>query len=322
VIFVVAVAVSIWRLAERPAGRSEMAGSGGESSVARSTPAAVPDSSGPEPGSLPPSLVGTAVPGGLAADASGRLVPNPDVLRFMEYWAQARGEEPAPVLRARVETAASAGLPPSAAAEMLVMYDQYLRYLDEGRVFEALSTEPQALAKQYDEQRILRSEIFGPSVAYALFREQAEVERVTLERRRIIGDPTLTDRQRIAQLAELRRRLPEEVQKAESEAYSDLRLARDDPGPAGDPTEGAFPTDAAVDVPPPDASWATRMQAYREERERVLYNVRNAPEEAKSVFLRRVRERHFDVEELPRVEALDRIEVRDRTLGRAPVLVD
>ena len=61
------------------------------------------------------------------------------------------------------------------------------------------------------------------------------------------------------------------------------------------------------------------MKAYREERDKILENVRNAPAEAQAIFLRRVRERHFEPDELPRVEALDRIELRDRSLGRVVI---
>ncbi len=304
---------------QRPAGQPGPGRVARTPSDARSTPAAVPDSSGPEPGSLPPSLEGTVVAGDLRVDGNGRFLPDPDALRFLDYWAQARGEEPAQVLRGRVEREVAVRLPGTARADALAAFDAYLRYLAESRVLEAESTDPDALAAQYAAQRELRERIFGPATAYALFREQVEVERVTLERRRIMTDTTLTDRQRIARLAELRARLPEEIQEEEVAAYSDLRLSREDPGPGPSATEDAYEPGASGEVPSSEASWATRMAAYREERDRVLYNVRNAPEEAKSVFLRRVRERHFEVDEIPRVEALDRIELRDRTLGRAPI---
>ena len=286
----------------------------------------MPDSSGPEPGSLPPSrlppsLEGTTFEGALSVDAAGRFLPDAAALRFFDYWAQARGEEPDAALRTRVAAASAERVPESARSEVLTNWDRYMRYLDESRALEATGTEPDDLARQYEAQRALRDDLFGPSTAYALFREQSEVERVTLERRRIMADDTLTDRQRIARLAELRASLPEETQREEAEAYSGFRLSREDPGPGEAATEGAFPGEPGS-APSREASWATRMEAYREERERVLYNVRNAPEEAKAVFLRRVRERHFDVEEIPRVEALDRIELRDRTLGRAPVRPD
>jgi hypothetical protein len=74
--------------------------------------------------------------------------------------------------------------------------------------------------------------------------------------------------------------------------------------------------------PDPDRSgpedWDRRLAVYRAERDRILANVREAPPERKAHFLKQVRERHFHRDELARVEALDRIEMRERAGDAAP----
>jgi lipase chaperone LimK len=182
-----------------------------------------------------------------------------------------------------------------------------------------------------DGLRELRRETFGPTTARMLFDDQESVERVAIERRRIMNDPNLDARERIRRLAELQSELPEEVQRAEAAAYAPLRLTREEQDLRD---EGA--TEAEIQalheklareeaaqrqetLDRTRRAWSDRMQAYRAERDRVILNVRSAPDEAKAVFLRRVRERHFEPEEIPRVEALDRIELRDRSLGNAPI---
>jgi lipase chaperone LimK len=146
-----------------------------------------------------------------------------------------------------------------------------------------------------------------------------------------MNDPTLDARERIRRLAELQSELPENVQRAEAEAHSPLRLARDEErlraeGASEEEIQAmreeqarAAETQRQDDLDRTRAAWSVRMLAYREERDRVLANVSSAPDEAKAVFLSRVRERHFEPEEIPRVEALDRLELRDRSLGRVPI---
>jgi lipase chaperone LimK len=225
-------------------------------------------------------------------------------------------------------------LPETAGAEALALYDRYLQYRARVAAISRTLPDPTDMERRHQLVRELRREMFGPSVAYALFQQQERIEEVAVERRRVMNDPTLSDRQRIERLAEIQARLPEEVRRAEAEAYSSLRLAREEDelrAGGGSEAEVQALREQSVGVEAAErlgnldrerASWALRMQDYREERDRVMAGTTNAPEEAKAAFLRRVRERHFAPDELPRVEALDRIEMRDRSLGRAPVLID
>lgn len=297
-------------------------------------PAAAPSPVERAEGALPPlpgSLQGTEVDGALVADASGHFQPGPEALRLFDYFLSARGEEGAATIRARIEAQIAERLPPSARDEALRLYDTYLLYLDEASRLVSEGTAVDDMEQRFQELRELRRQVFGSATARALFEEAEQIEEVALERRRIMSDPDLNDRERIQRLAELQNRLPEDVRRAEAEAYAPLRLAREEDRLREQGASEAeiralreqmVGEDAAQrleDLDRDRAAWSERMAAYRKERDEVLYSVRNAPEEAKVRFLRRVRERHFEPHERPRVEALDRIELRERSLGRVPV---
>jgi lipase chaperone LimK len=280
---------------------------------------------------LPPSLEGSAVTGDLRVDASGRFVPEPDALLLFDYYLLARGEVSEAWLHAHVKREIETRLPEAAQASAWALFVQYLAYLEAEAALEVGAVEPDEMERRLDSLRDLRRETFGPTTARALFADQESVERVAIERRRVMNDPNLDARERIRRLAELQSGLPEQVQRAEAEAYAPLRLARDEErmraeGASEDDIQAMRESQALAeesqrqdDLDRTREAWSVRMTAYREERDRVLANVRSAPEEAKAVFLSRVRERHFEPDEIPRVEALDRIELRDRSLGRVPI---
>lgn len=336
-----AIAFSLWRLADDPVdpGSGDRAAPAlegseiGEGDIPASS-RSLAAGEGAGPGALPGSLTGTEVDGELRVDPAGHLAPGPEALRLFDYFLSARREESDTVIRMRVAEEARRRLPEGARAEALALYDRYVDYLAQGAGIDEQVPDPVDIERRYQLVRELRREVFGPSVAYALFEEQERIEEVTVERRRVMDDPTLTDRARIERLAEIQARLPEEMRRAEAEAYAPLRLARDeDELRTGGGSEaeiqalreesvGGEAAERLADLDQERQSWALRMAAYREERDRVMTGTTNAPEEAKVAFLRRVRERHFSPDELPRVEALDRIELRDRSLGRVPVEID
>jgi lipase chaperone LimK len=328
-LLIVAVAFSLWRLSANPvAPQSAVPPGAGGADEARTPEAAA--GAWTEEG-LPPSLVGTVVSGGLRADERGRFVASPDALRLFDYYLRVRGEASEAWIQAQVKREIEARLPASAQASAGDLFVQYLAYLEAAAALGVDGLEPNDMERRLDELRALRRETFGPTTAQLLFEDHERIERVAIERRRVMDDPNLDARERIRRLAELQSQLPEHVQQAEAEAYATLRLARDE-----DRLRAEGATEAEIqalreeqaradEAQRRDAldrtrqAWSDRMKAYRAERDRVLLNVRSAPEEAKAVFLRRVRERHFEPEEIPRVEALDRIELRDRSLGNAPI---
>lgn len=337
-LLVAAIAFSLWRLAEKPVGPRggiplAPAGEGVDREAEAASPAmGLPERS--ESAVSPEPDADVRVEGDLRADATGRFVPGPEALQLFDSFLTARGEESDASVRIRVAAEAERRLPETARAAALALYDQYLAYLVRVAAIARKVSDPTDMQRRHELVRELRREAFGAALAYALFQEREQIEAVAVERRRVMSDPTLSDRQRIQRLAEIQAGLPEEVRRAEAEAYSSLRLAREeDELRAGGGSEaeiqalrekfvGVEAADRLGQLDRERASWAQRMEEYREERDRVMAGTTNAPDEAKAAFMRRVRSRHFTPEELPRVEALDRIEMRDRSLGRAPVTIE
>jgi lipase chaperone LimK len=247
------------------------------------------------------SPAGFEVEGDLRTDVEGRFIASPDALRLFDSFLSAYGEAGEEVILGRIEAEIARRLPPGAAGDARALLAQHVRYRDAVRELEAggAGTTADELAAHLERLRALRREVFGAARAEALFADDERVAEVAIERRRVLDDPSLSPRDRITRLAELQARLPEAARDAEQRALETVPL-HSDPAPGG------------------TGDWDRRLEVYRAERDRVLANVREAPPERKAHFLKQVRERHFRADELARVEALDRFEMRDRVGDAAP----
>ena len=317
----------LWRFGRGPSDAPEALGP--PLAPAAEAPAGTPPS--PDaPGGLPSALEGSEPEGELLVDEAGRFVPGPEALRLFDYYLTAQDEETEDVIRARIEDEIQERLAPEAAAQARDLLDRYLRYLHEGREMGESGTGADELAEHARRLHELRHAIFGPAVAALLFDEEERMTQVAIERRRILDDPSLDDRARIQRLAALQAQLPADVREAEAQAMAPLRLAREEEelrqAGASDAEiralrEETVGVDAAERLQQLDrrrADWAERLAAYRTERDRVLENVKAGDDANRAYYLRGVRERYFSPEELPRVEALDRIEMRERSHQALP----
>jgi lipase chaperone LimK len=285
---------------------------------------------------VPDSLRGTEVDGALVVGADGRFVPSKDTVRLFDYFLSVHGEEAEELTLARLDERIAQRLPADAVPDARAFLARYVQYRERGRELEQAlerAVEPggaDVLAGRLAELRALRREIFGAELAQTLFGDDESLAEAAIERRRIFDDPSLSDRARIEKLAEVQSRLPESVRRSEEEALVPLRLHEDEAAAiaAGASRaeiqtlrERAVGRDAAerlADLDQQRADWDRRIEVYRLERDRVLANIGDAPEAQKSEFMKRVRERHFKQDELPRVEALDRIDLRERAGDTTP----
>jgi len=276
---------------------------------------------------LPISLAGTEVEGDLRVDAAGRFAAGPEALRLFDYYLSARDEEPLSVIRERIEREIAERLPEGARARARAraLFEDYLAYLRDVAALEAVGPSADEMEERLERLAALRREHFGAERAADLFAEDEKRERVSVERRRILDDPELSDRDRIEALAELQRRIPDDVREAERRELLPMRLAmQEDRLRAEGASEGEIRAlrerllggeatpERMEELDRQRRIWERRMEAYRRERDAVLDQIPEADEPTRARFIRDVRSRHFSPEELPRVEAIDRIEARQQ----------
>jgi len=284
-------------------------------------------------GELPPlaaSLAGTDVDGDLGVDGAGRFAPGPEALQLFDYFLSAQGEEPLSVIRARIHAEIESRLPESVREEARIFFEDYLDYLREMGSLDPIGPGADEMEGRLASLERLRQEHFGAELAETLFADEEKRARLSIERRRILDDSQLSDRERIEALADLQRQLPEHVREAEREAHLPLRLAMaEDRLRAEGAGEGEIRAlrermlgpEAAERMDQLDRQrriWERRVEAYRRERDAVLDEIADADEPTRARFIRNVRERHFAPDELPRVEALDRIEARQQGQAAVP----
>jgi lipase chaperone LimK len=266
----------------------------------------------------PGSLRDTDVDGALAVDASGRLLLNPDLRRFFEYFFVASGEESDAQIRARIGAAIAARLEGDAARTAYDVLDRFLDYRNRGE-----SLNPGAAGDDRDARfaalRRLRNQVFGEHDAAALFADEEAAYAAAVAEQRIRTDSSLSDAERAAQLAGLEAQLPESIRAVRQAVSAPLRLARDEAalrtvGGSAEEIEAlreqAVGPDAAARLAALDAqqsAWRSRVDTYRQERSAIDANAGlDAAQRAQAVAA--LRARHFSGPELVRIEALDRIE--------------
>lgn len=267
----------------------------------------------------PASLQGTAVDGALAVDADGRLLVTPEVRRFFEYFFVAAGEEDDDHIRARIESEIRARLDGTAQDAALALLDRYLDYRERGRTLAEAAVGAGDLTARVDALRQLRRESFGEQDAAALFADEEAALSVAAAQHRVTADPTLSDDERAAQLADLEARLPKSVREARAAVTAPLRLAREEAAlrEAGGSAEEiralrehAVGSDAADRLAALDqrrAEWQLRVDSYRQERAAIDANASLAADQ-REMALEALRARHFSAAELLRIRALDRME--------------
>ena len=270
----------------------------------------------PEPAPrLPPSLVGTEVDGALVVDADGRFVPTPDAIDLFDYYLSAHGEEPAAATEARIRAAIAARLDGAAARDATRLLEQYLDYRREAAALVAGPAIGEDLERRIQFLRELRREIFGESIATALFADEEARWFADLERRRILTDESLPAEEVARALAAVdageapgrvaeRERTRAHVALRNEEAT--LRSEGAMPEEIQRLRETRFGPEAANRLAALDerrGEWDRRLLAYRTE---LGERVANAPTQDHAAIRDALRATHFpDAAERRRIAALD-----------------
>ncbi|MCH8497945.1 MAG: lipase [Marinobacter sp.] len=267
---------------------------------------------------LPDSLQGTTPPDGWALlDADGNLLPSPALRALFEYYLSALGEEPLPVLVARIESAL-ATLQEPARGQAQAILGGYLDYrlaladFDEAGVADAEVGEAEQIARKLAEVYNLRRQYLDSQVAEAFFADDEGYDQFQLARLRIDSDESLSAAEREAQLQALEANLPADVREARQQMrrFVDYQQARqalaDDPAALQQYREQAFGPEAAERLAALDArqqDWQRRWEAYRQALAALTAAGLAAPEFEQQ--RQQLRAQYFDAQEQVRVDALD-----------------
>jgi lipase chaperone LimK len=272
------------------------------------------------PEQLPASLEGTDVPSGWdKTDATGSLVPTPELRQLFEHYLAALGEETLAQLVARIEMTL-ATLEEPARSEAIEILGAYLDYKLELGELEAASGEvasldPDAMAQQLSRIRSLRRQWLDADTAAAFFAMEEAVDNFQLAQMRIRANETLSDEARAAQLQEAEQALPDPIREARQQTrkFSDYQQMRqelsDDPEALQAWRKNAFGEAAAgrlAQVEEQQQAWDQNWEAYQQEKAELEKLGLEGPE--REAALLRLREQFFDGPEMVRAEALDSIQ--------------
>lgn len=274
---------------------------------------------GREPSKLPASLSGTEVDGGVRADEQGRLIVEARIRRMFEYYLSTLGEASLDEIQTWVAHYLDENLPASAAREGWSLFRDYLEYR---RGLDAIA-EPGAdadmdtMAAAMERRNVLRREKLGREAAEAFFATEQAYDEYMLRRRAIAQDDELTEAEKQQRLEQARAELPEPMREVREESTRPVRVQeRVEAMRAEGASEaeiralreaelGAEAADRLEELEARREQWEQRYQAYRREREQLDTSGLAEPEREAAV--QRLREEHFDEDEIRRAEALDRI---------------
>lgn len=258
---------------------------------------------------LPPSLEGTSIDGYFSV-IDGRFVPDAHAIRVFDYFLSTRGEVSEAEIRALVEAAARAQVPPGQEAAVLRLFDDYLRYR------EALADLPHqsSPSEVFEDIQALQELIFGEH-AEALFGQDNRLLEYSVARSAIVTDTSLDLDERAERIEALDETLPAPLrelrstmirQRDASQVVEQMRADGLSEQEVFDYRADEFGSEAAERLRALDArrvDWDARLDAYRAERDAIRARRLTAPES--EAALEALRAQHFEGAEIVRVRALD-----------------
>lgn len=122
----------------------------------------------------PASLHGTEADGGLHADAQGRLVVERGVRRRLDYWLSAVGEWQPDEIGARLLASAQRELPPTALAQLRVVWVGYLALQRHAWQRAAVPADPSTWRAALEERQAVRRQRLGRDWADAFYAEEEQ----------------------------------------------------------------------------------------------------------------------------------------------------
>lgn len=296
--------------------------------TAAATGAKPPFKSGTE--NLPRSLQDTAVPDGLAEDASGRLIVSPGLRDIFEYFLSAVVDEPPATIHARLLAYIQSHVGSKAAQQALGILDQYGAYkLALPNLAKNYAGErPDQVSARLAAIHNLRRASLGPEVAQAFFGEEESWVGFTLNRGEILQNSHLSPQQKTARIAELQSKLSTHVQESIAttvmlQSLEDVQAEWKMRGGTPDELRAARETivgkNGAARLEALDranAAWEVRISAHLAQRAHILADASIA-QEMKGKRIEALRRQNFSSEEQARAVALEGLQDESVSPGTA-----
>jgi lipase chaperone LimK len=256
------------------------------------------------------SLRGTDVDGALRVGPDGSLLIGPEILQLFDYFFTAEGEESEETIRARILAAIRERVDGPAALQATALLDRYLAYRKDTASIDLpkeQETDPKA---RLDAIRDLRRKHFGEE-SEKLFGDEEREGEVAIDESRVRQDESLSDEARADKLAELDETLPPQARaareastmpiraRAEEEAMRAEGASKEDVRAYREATFGAEAADRLTALDEARAAWKRRVDAFKEQREKISTKDEAAFREAEQALL----DRSFTTTEQRRVRA-------------------
>lgn len=244
---------------------------------------------------MPRSLQDTEVDGNLRVDANGNLIVDAEVRYFFDYFLVATGEEPEANIRARVLAEIRKRLPPKAAAQAVDVFEQYMKYRDEVADLTSNPHGAEELEARLGDLKRIRREQLGPANAEAMFAEEEALDAVTVERKKIEADPSLTLEEKRLRSEALEAQLPPELRVARAQSMAPLRNLQEEQAmiAAGatpedirqfrEQTVGPTAAQRLEQMEKEEAAFQARVAAFKVERQKMI-EAGASPEQIRAVM--------------------------------------
>ncbi len=266
----------------------------------------------------PDSLTGTQVDGQLQVSELGELVISPDLRLVFDYFLSTQGEESLADCQARLARYLNETLPPQAANNAWQLFQQYLALGEAMMTLPPHDGSPAGIREAVRQRHAMQQAYLGPEAADAFYGLDMAYDRYMADRQAILDDPTLDQVAQQQRLMQLSQSLPQEMQSMMQDTQAPVRLAEKtevlrEQGASEAEIRvlreqhfGAAAADRMEALDAARAEWDSRYQVYRTQRQSILDS--GLAEQDQEAELVRLQQQLFNEQELPRVQALDRIE--------------
>jgi lipase chaperone LimK len=273
---------------------------------------------------LPASLQGTDVDGEIIIDGNRQLVVTRRLRDVFDYFLTTIGEEPLATVLARIQAYIRHRVPDPAQGQAIHLLNQYVSYRDalknipEVGGLSADQLDPDAVARQKQQEQQLRRQFFTAAEIDAFFADEDAYDQYSLAAIKIHRNSSLSEAQKAEQLAALINQLPANLQDSmqATSQYQQLDTLTTAIRARGGSDEdirqmrlnlvGADATARLESIDREHASLDTRVSQYLQQKNQIMGQANLSPEQ-KALQIEQIEQRNFDAQERLRLAALEQL---------------